>query len=190
MLGIGLPVTIALSAAVAVWLFPQFSLWEAALLAALASASVNNGAGEWLQFVLLQVGQGPLVGIAFGYCAARTLDYGTEKGWIGPAFQGIGILSLIRMAPIALSLLGTGLKLPSQLFLGWFGPRGLPVGSPLCWKARAWALLPRTPDLCLRPETSPLQTTGSPMMLPPRAPQPPDRPGSRHAVWLSAPSLL
>ena len=29
------------------------------------------------------------------------------------------------MLPIGLSLLGTGLRVPSQLFLGWFGPRGL-----------------------------------------------------------------
>ena len=34
-------------------------------------------------------------------------------------------LTLIRMIPIALSLIGTGVKLPTQLFLGWFGPRGL-----------------------------------------------------------------
>ena len=29
------------------------------------------------------------------------------------------------MIPISISLLGTGLRLPSQLFLGWFGLRGL-----------------------------------------------------------------
>jgi NhaP-type Na+/H+ or K+/H+ antiporter len=34
-------------------------------------------------------------------------------------------LTVIRMVPVALSLLGTGLRLPSVLFLGWFGPRGL-----------------------------------------------------------------
>ena len=34
-------------------------------------------------------------------------------------------LTIIRMIPIALSLIGTGVKLPTQLFLGWFGPRGL-----------------------------------------------------------------
>jgi NhaP-type Na+/H+ or K+/H+ antiporter len=34
-------------------------------------------------------------------------------------------LTIIRMVPIAISLLGTGLRLPTQLFLGWFGPRGL-----------------------------------------------------------------
>ena len=34
-------------------------------------------------------------------------------------------LTLIRVIPIGLSLLGTGIRLPSYLFLGWFGPRGL-----------------------------------------------------------------
>lgn len=34
-------------------------------------------------------------------------------------------LTLIRMIPVAISLLGSGVRLPTQLFLGWFGPRGL-----------------------------------------------------------------
>jgi NhaP-type Na+/H+ or K+/H+ antiporter len=34
-------------------------------------------------------------------------------------------LTVIRMLPVAISLMGTGLRLPSVLFLGWFGPRGL-----------------------------------------------------------------
>jgi len=34
-------------------------------------------------------------------------------------------LTVIRMLPISLSLLGSGIKLPTHLFLGWFGPRGL-----------------------------------------------------------------
>jgi len=34
-------------------------------------------------------------------------------------------LTIIRMLPVAISLMGTGLRLPSVLFLGWFGPRGL-----------------------------------------------------------------
>lgn len=34
-------------------------------------------------------------------------------------------LTVVRMAPIALSLLGTGLRPPTLAFLGWFGPRGL-----------------------------------------------------------------
>jgi len=34
-------------------------------------------------------------------------------------------LTVIRMIPIAVSLLGSGMRLPTYLFLGWFGPRGL-----------------------------------------------------------------
>jgi NhaP-type Na+/H+ or K+/H+ antiporter len=34
-------------------------------------------------------------------------------------------LTVIRMVPVTISLIGTGLRLPSHVFLGWFGPRGL-----------------------------------------------------------------
>ena len=34
-------------------------------------------------------------------------------------------LTVIRMVPIAVSLISSGVGLPTQLFLGWFGPRGL-----------------------------------------------------------------
>jgi NhaP-type Na+/H+ or K+/H+ antiporter len=34
-------------------------------------------------------------------------------------------LTLIRMAPVALSLAGAGLSRPAAAFVGWFGPRGL-----------------------------------------------------------------
>jgi len=34
-------------------------------------------------------------------------------------------LTVIRMIPIAISLIGAGVRLPTHLFLGWFGPRGL-----------------------------------------------------------------
>ena len=34
-------------------------------------------------------------------------------------------LTIIRMLPVAVAMIGTGLKGSSVLFLGWFGPRGL-----------------------------------------------------------------
>jgi NhaP-type Na+/H+ or K+/H+ antiporter len=34
-------------------------------------------------------------------------------------------LTLVRMLPVSLSLLGLGVRADAQLFLGWFGPRGL-----------------------------------------------------------------
>ena len=38
----------------------------------------------------------------------------------------IASLTVLRMAPVALSLTGSGLDVRSLLFVGWFGPRGLP----------------------------------------------------------------
>lgn len=34
-------------------------------------------------------------------------------------------LTVLRMAPVAVSMIGTGLRWPTIAFLGWFGPRGL-----------------------------------------------------------------
>jgi NhaP-type Na+/H+ or K+/H+ antiporter len=34
-------------------------------------------------------------------------------------------LTMVRMLPVAISLIGSGLRLQSVVFLGWFGPRGL-----------------------------------------------------------------
>ena len=38
---------------------------------------------------------------------------------------GILVLTVLRMLPIQLSLIGTGIKPVTSTFLGWFGPRGL-----------------------------------------------------------------
>lgn len=38
----------------------------------------------------------------------------------------VASLTVLRVAPVALSLAGSGLDLRSRLFIGWFGPRGLP----------------------------------------------------------------
>jgi NhaP-type Na+/H+ or K+/H+ antiporter len=44
----------------------------------------------------------------------------------GRAFAyAIASLTIVRMVPVALALLGTGLQPQSIAFLGWFGPRGL-----------------------------------------------------------------
>lgn len=41
------------------------------------------------------------------------------------AAYAIASLTVVRMVPVALALLGSGLRPASWLFLGWFGPRGL-----------------------------------------------------------------
>jgi len=44
---------------------------------------------------------------------------------IGVVLCAIGTLTLGRMMPVAISLVGTGLMRPTVAFMGWFGPRGL-----------------------------------------------------------------
>ena len=63
--------------------------------------------------------------ITFLIFGAALLPEGLE--FLDPVMLIYAILSLtlIRMIPVAISLLGAGLRLPTNLFLGWFGPRGL-----------------------------------------------------------------
>lgn len=63
--------------------------------------------------------------ITFLVFGAVLLPEGFEH--ISPMVLLYSVLSLtvIRMLPIALSLLGSRLRAPTVLFLGWFGPRGL-----------------------------------------------------------------
>jgi NhaP-type Na+/H+ or K+/H+ antiporter len=53
---------------------------------------------------------------------------------LAPALESITVryvvyallsLTVVRMVPVAVSLLGTGLARETQLYIGWFGPRGL-----------------------------------------------------------------
>lgn len=37
----------------------------------------------------------------------------------------VAALTVLRIVPVAICLLGTGFRLPTVLFLGWFGPRGI-----------------------------------------------------------------
>lgn len=63
--------------------------------------------------------------IAFLVFGAALLPEGIQH--LNPTIFLYAVLSLtvIRMVPIGLSLVGAGLRLPTQFFLGWFGPRGL-----------------------------------------------------------------
>ena len=46
--------------------------------------------------------------------------------WDAPALlYALLSLTVVRMVPVFLSMAGSGESVPSRLFLGWFGPRGL-----------------------------------------------------------------
>jgi sodium/hydrogen antiporter len=63
-----------------------------------------------------------LVWLAFGAIAVPImLD---EVSWTILLYAVLSV-SLVRMVPVALALLGAGLDRAAVLFIGWFGPRGL-----------------------------------------------------------------
>jgi len=91
-------------------------------------------------------------GLTFGYCLRHRckflFEFAESEGQfftlstflifgmvafelIGESFSwtyiiyGLLSLTVIRMIPVGLSLLGTGTELATKSFLGWFGPRGL-----------------------------------------------------------------
>lgn len=49
-------------------------------------------------------------------------DAGFEWSWV---LLAVLALTVLRILPVFLSLIGTGFKWPTVMFLGWFGPRGL-----------------------------------------------------------------
>jgi NhaP-type Na+/H+ or K+/H+ antiporter len=56
--------------------------------------------------------------------AVMVPDVVADVNWIMVLYAFLS-LTVVRMLPIAISLLGTGVSLPTVTFLGWFGPRGL-----------------------------------------------------------------
>lgn len=51
----------------------------------------------------------------------QAVQYWDAKAWL----YAILSLTLIRMLPVAISMLGKGLDIKTILFVGWFGPRGI-----------------------------------------------------------------
>jgi sodium/hydrogen antiporter len=66
---------------------------------------------------------GYAVWMLFGLIAAAA-DLGQLVRWQTLVFAVLSLTAL-RMVPVALSLLGTGLGAQTVVFVGWFGPRGL-----------------------------------------------------------------
>jgi NhaP-type Na+/H+ or K+/H+ antiporter len=56
--------------------------------------------------------------------ALITSDHLFHSGW-QPIVYAVLSLTLVRMVPVALCLIDRKLSWDTQLFLGWFGPRGL-----------------------------------------------------------------
>lgn len=65
---------------------------------------------------------GPAVWFVFGASVGPIATAGL--GW-GPVVVAVLSLTVLRMAPVAIALLGSGLRRQTVAFVGWFGPRGL-----------------------------------------------------------------
>ena len=124
------------SRALAVMFLPLLAFGVAAGLsgngyvAAFVCGTVFAGGAVWLgeeesALRLTEALSDPLayaVWLVFGFAASSLVWDG-----IGPREVGFAVLSLtvLRMAPVALVMIGTGMRLRTLAFLGWFGPRGL-----------------------------------------------------------------
>ncbi len=69
--------------------------------------------GQLLTLLVFTVFGAVIVPAALSTAGSRTLIYAVLS------------VTVLRMAPVLVSLLGTGLRLPTVWFLGWFGPRGI-----------------------------------------------------------------
>ena len=77
------------------------------LFATLASAASDAPeAGQWIQFGVLQLTLGPLVGVAVGWAGARFIDTASERAWVEDSFQGIAILSLAVLVYLTAEMIG------------------------------------------------------------------------------------
>ncbi len=91
---------------------------------------------EWVS-----VAMGYLVWTLFGYVALGGLT--AVLTWQAVLFAVLS-MTVLRMLPVALALLGTGMRRESALFIGWFGPRGL---ASVVFSVIAVETLPMTDEL-------------------------------------------
>jgi NhaP-type Na+/H+ or K+/H+ antiporter len=68
---------------------------------------------------------GLLGGVTFLLFAAALLGVALEHLSWGAAVYAVLSLTVIRMLPVAISMIGSGASAPTVAFLSWFGPRGL-----------------------------------------------------------------
>ncbi|MBK8293991.1 MAG: sodium:proton antiporter [Solirubrobacterales bacterium] len=95
----------------------------AAFVAGLVTGRITPVCGE--KILDFTEDEGQLLNLAvFFIFGASAISFLGAANWHVVVF-GLLSLTLIRMLPVAVSMLGTGLRTGSIAFLGWFGPRGL-----------------------------------------------------------------
>lgn len=82
------------------------------------------GAGEELVVFVEEAGTLLSLMVWFAFGAVMVVPGFHDAGWRDVVFA-IGALTLARMVPVAVALVGSGLDRATVGFVGWFGPRGL-----------------------------------------------------------------
>ncbi len=95
----------------------------AAFVAGLALAWAMRGVPEEAADFSETIGQLLVLAVFFFFGALVATSLG-NMGWKVWAYAALS-LTVVRMLPVALSMLGAKLSLWSTGFIGWFGPRGL-----------------------------------------------------------------
>jgi NhaP-type Na+/H+ or K+/H+ antiporter len=108
------------------WAFAHLlggSPFIAAFVGGLASAAIGRGLGE--KVVEFTEAEGEILNyLVFFLVGIFAFSVLAGTGWTAVLYAVLS-LTLIRMLPVALSLIGSGLSGTTVLFVGWFGPRGL-----------------------------------------------------------------
>lgn len=99
------------------------SAFIASFVAGLASQATFPEVGEHSVEFTEEWGQilNYFVFFLFGLLAMEPIQNAAPKVYL----YAIVSLTLVRMLPVAVALIGTGLSWATVLFMGWFGPRGL-----------------------------------------------------------------
>ena len=84
---------------------------------------LRRGRGGEVSYLLEQSGA-VLTAVTFGVFGAVLLGPALGDLTWEIALYALLSLTIVRMVPVAVSLLGTGAQPPTVAFLGWFGPRG------------------------------------------------------------------
>jgi NhaP-type Na+/H+ or K+/H+ antiporter len=74
---------------------------------------------------LIEEGGAALSAVAFVVFGAVLLEPALDGVTWSIAFYAVLSLTVVRMLPVTIAMVGTGARRPTVAFLGWFGPRGL-----------------------------------------------------------------
>ncbi|MEO1063511.1 MAG: cation:proton antiporter [Actinomycetota bacterium] len=96
----------------------------AAFVAGLTIAVMSDGEAEELVLVAEDLGQ-LLALVAFVVFGATFVGPALGEVTVPVVICALGTLTVGRMLPVAISLIGSGVRAPTVAFIGWFGPRGL-----------------------------------------------------------------